>query len=230
MDKIQIIEKLFLHIVYYSYLLLPLSLLLLKNKLKDKIPLSIAVYGIVFFFLLNTYKDIPKDYIKTYLFCYTYLEYLFLTFLIWPVIKNKLFKRLIVASSILFLVFQILYYFNSNNSRLDSVPVGIETILMLVYIVYFFLQFSKNSGTTYIYDHYIFWLSAGILVYLGGSFFFFILINHLSAEQINTFGNITYLTEVFKNILFVIGIFIYSKNKNQTKETNYNSIPYLDMN
>lgn len=218
-----------MHIVYYSYFLLPLSLLFSKNKFKDKIPLSIAIYGIVFFFLLNTYKSIPKEYIKTYLFCYTYIEYLFLTYLIWPVIKDKQFKKFIVVSSILFLVFQILYYLNTNNTRLDSVPIGIETILMLVYIVYFFLQFSKTSGSTYIYDHYIFWLSVGILVYLGGSFFFFILINHLPPDQISTFGNITYLTEFLKNILFGVGIFIYAKNKSQLKGTKYNSIPNLDM-
>lgn len=229
MGKIQIIEKLFLHIVCYSYLLIPLSFFLSKNRFKDRIPFFIAIYGVVFFCLLMVYADVPKNYKKAYQFIYTYTEYLFLTFLIWPTIRGKKFKRVIVILSISFLAFQIFYFFSTNNTRLDSVPIGIETILMLVYIVYFFLQFSKTSGSAYIYDHYIFWLSVGILVYLGGSFFFFILINHLPPDQINTFGNITYLTEFLKNILFGVGIFIYAKNKNQQKGTKYNSIPNLDM-
>jgi len=157
------------------------------------------------------YGDVPKNYKKAYQFIYTYTEYLFLTFLIWPTITAKKFKRVVVILSISFLAFQIFYFFNTNNTRLDSVPIGIDT------------------GATYIYDHYLFWLSVGILVYLGGSFFFFILINHLSNEQINTFGNITYLTEVFKNILFAIGIFVYSKNKTQRKDTNQRNVPNLDM-
>jgi len=229
LDKIQIIEKLFLHIVCYSYLLIPLSFFLSKNRFKERIPFFIAIYGVLFFCLLMAYGDVPKNYKKAYQFIYTYTEYLFLTFLIWPTITAKKFKRVVVILSISFLAFQIFYFFNTNNTRLDSVPIGIETILMLVYIVYFFLQFSKNTGATYIYDHYLFWLSVGILVYLGGSFFFFILINHLSNEQINTFGNITYLTEVFKNILFAIGIFVYSKNKTQRKDTNQRNVPNLDM-
>lgn len=129
----------------------------------------------------------------------------------------------------MFFLFQITYVLSGKVKRLDTVPIGIETILMLTYIIYFFFQFSKRIETTYIYNHYAFWFAVGILVYLGGSFFFFILINHLTEEQVNTFGNLTFLAEILKNILFIIGVIMYARNQKNLKNQNQNSVPYLDM-
>ena len=112
--------------------------------------------------------------------------------------------------------------------RLDSVPIGIETILVLVYIFFFFYEFSKRPTGNYIYNHYCFWIAVGILIYLGGSFFFYILFNHLNEEEINTFGNITYIAEVIKNVLFVTALFVYDKNPIRIKKEP-TSVPYLDM-
>jgi len=131
--------------------------------------------------------------------------------------------------SILFFVFQIVYVFTTEIKRLDSVPVGIETILILIYIFFFFFELSKNVNGLFIYNHYCFWLAVGILIYLGGSFFFYILIDHLSRDQVNTFGNLTYLTEVLKNILFVAAIFIYNRYPLGKTDKNSNSVPFLDM-
>jgi hypothetical protein len=112
---------------------------------------------------------------------------------------------------------------------LDSIPIGIETILLLFYILYFFYQFSKNLSTEYIYNHYVFWVSVGILIYLGGSFFFFILFDHLNKGQVETFGNMTYVAEIIKNILFGLAIFIHSRFHFNKSENKPASVPYLDM-
>jgi len=81
----------------------------------------------------------------------------------------------------------------------------------------------------FIYNHYCFWLAVGILIYLGGSFFFYILIDHLTREQVNTFGNLTFLAEVLKNILFLAAIFIYARYPISKQDKNSSSVPYLDM-
>jgi hypothetical protein len=109
------------------------------------------------------------------------------------------------------------------------VPIGIETILLLIYIIYFFYTFSKRLNSLYIYNHYVFWIAVGILIYLGGSFFFFILIEHLTKEQVDAFGNLTYLAEIIKNILFGLALFIYSRYPFEKPEKNNTSVPFLDM-
>ena len=90
-------------------------------------------------------------------------------------------------------------------------------------------EFSKNSTDSYIYNHYCFWFSVGILIYLGGSFFFYILIDHLDKKQVKAFGNLTYFAEIIKNILFALAIFIYAKFSFKFKDQKTSSVPYLDM-
>lgn len=148
----------------------------------------------------------------------------------WSSLKERKIRRIIIIVSVLFFSFQLIYLFSGSAKRLDSVPIGIETIILLFYIIYFFYGFSKNSGTTYIYNHYGFWISVGILIYLGGSFFFFILIDHLSKGQVESFGNLTYLAEVIKNILFTIAIFFFAKHPLKANDEKPKSIPFLDMN
>jgi len=113
-------------------------------------------------------------------------------------------------------------------NRLDTVPIGIETILVLVYIFFFFFEFSKKLDGSYIYNYYFFWVSVGVLIYLGGSFFFYILIDHLSKEQVETFGNMTFVAEIIKNILFTAAIYIYVRFPSK-REHKPPSVPYLDM-
>ena len=229
MEKSKVIEKLFFDIVTYSYLLLPFSFLFLKRQYRGIMPITIAIYCIVCFFFLFFIKDFPRHLIKYFLSGYTFFEYAIFTFIFCKNFTDKKIRSGIILISIVFLIFQSVYVISGRVQRLDSVPIGIETILILSYIIYFFYQFSKNVEGTYIFNHYLFWISVGILIYLGGSFFFFILINHLTSEQVTTFGIFTYVAEIIKNILFMVGIYIYARNQGYAKGKKQNSVPYLDM-
>lgn len=216
------------YIVAYSYLFLPICFFLFKGKVKNKIFPVLAIYGLLFCGWLIYYKESPKD-IRQYLqIFYTFLEYSIFTFVFWQVIKSKKFKIFILTTSIFFIAFQIYFTTVTPFLRLDSIPVGIETILLFIYIFYFFYEFSKQTKDVFIYNHYLFWIAVGIMIYLGGSFFFYILINHLDHEEVEKFGNMTYVAEVLKNMLFCIAIYIYSKSPlNKIQKTD--NIPNLDM-
>jgi len=230
--KVQTIENLFFYIVACSYLLIPIGLILSKSKNRDTIAISIAVYGIVFSAILLSYYSLPsdKEFRKVVQLLYTFLEYSFFAFIFWSNIKSKGFRKLMVLFSFLFLIFQVIYFFESKLTRLDSIPIGIETILILVYITYFFFESFKNTTTNnYLYNHYCFWISVGILIYLGGSFFFYILVDELSKEQEETFGKMTFVAEIIKNILFGTAVYIYTRYPNKETNKKNQSIPYLDM-
>jgi hypothetical protein len=66
------------------------------------------------------------------------------------------------------------------------------------------------------------------MLYLGGSFFFYILANHMNRQQVLKFWTLSYLTDIVKNILFTVSIFIFSKNR-QKQKNDKPSIPNLDM-
>lgn len=218
-----------MHIVYFSYLILPLGFFLSKCSKKDIVPVTIAGYGIVFFCLLQLYQYLPKETKTFYQSFYTFFEYSLFGFFFWKNINSKKLRSAIIITSILFLIFQVIYVSTIKVKRLDTVPIGIETILIFIYIFFFFYEFSKTLNGSYIYNHYCFWISVGVLIYLGGSFFFYILIDHLTRDQVETFGNLTYLSEVIKNILFTLAIFIYVKYPFKPNNQKTSSVPYLDM-
>ena len=68
------------------------------------------------------------------------------------------------------------------------------------------------------------------MIYLGGSFFFYILINSLNQDEVNKFGTMTYVAEVIKNLLFAFAIFMYKKHSANNIHKLPKNIPNLDMN
>jgi len=226
LDKIQIIEKLFFDIVTYSYLLLPFTFLITIQKTKRTFPFF--VYGIIFFLFLFFVNDFNTVLLrKLYSSSYTLLEYFFFSIILWNKIKIQKFKITITILSLLFIFFQVFYFFNSSFFKIDTVPIGIETILLFIYILFFFYGYFKEVEDRYIYNDPSFWFVIGILIYLGSSFFIFILANHLSDKEVMKYSVLTNITEIIKNILFVIAMIM---NANQPEKTTPEKIiPHLDL-
>lgn len=224
MDKIQIIEKLFSYILEYSYLVLPLCFFFSRAK-KCPLIISILIYGLIFFSLLHFYYDIPKSYRKIQQTIYTFLEYAFFAYIFWFNIKQLRFKKIILIFSFLFLCFEIIYFFLSKPQRIDSVPVGIETILMLLFSFIYFHQYFNENRTTYIYNDPNFWIVVGILIYLCSSFFFNILANQVS----NEYWYFTFIPEIIKNILFSLSIIKYKDTSKENSTIKSSNVPYLDL-
>ena len=220
-----------LKIVTYSYLLLPLCFILIKGKFKHRILSLLVLYGTLFFGVLFIFQSLPQNFLNNYfLGFYTLLEYSFFAYFFWFSIQSKRFRKIIIIISILFFLYQFYYITSANFTKLDSISIGIETILVFIYIFYFFYEFSKNTKDVFIYNHYGFWLAVGIMIYLGGSFFFYILINSLTDNEIDKFKNMTYVAEIIKNLLFTFSIFIYKKYPINKPQNHSKNIPNLDMN
>jgi hypothetical protein len=228
--KIQTIGKLFTYIdeiVIYSYLLIPLIFLFNKNKKREII--SIAIYGIAFFFLLFFFYDIPKNLRAYYQSFYTFLEYAFFAYFFWLNIQNKKVKQLIVFLSFAFVGFQIIYSFVAKFTRLDVLAVGIESILLFLYIFYFFYEHFTSPRNQFIYYNYCFWLSVGLLIYLGGSFFINILANEMEQAEKDKYWILTYIAEIIKNVLFGVAILVFSHWPQEPTEKKPSHIPFLDL-
>jgi hypothetical protein len=56
------------------------------------------------------------------------------------------------------------------------------------------------------------------------------MINHLTPSEIEQYGNLTYVAEIIKNLLFGYSLFVYKKyNSIHTRENNNKTIPNLDL-
>jgi hypothetical protein len=197
------------------------------------VPLLVAVYGLfAFCYLIVDPVKVPVQYRAAYALSYTTIEYLFFAFLFFKALHTASFRKIILALSVAFILFQVIYYFNVRDDRfrLDTVPIGVETILLFVYTFFFFYESMKSSHQINLYSSFAFWVAIGILLYLGASFFLFILANDLRTQEIETFWDVTYVAETIKNIVFCVAILTYVSNPNQPKKNmsrSPDSVPHL---
>lgn len=226
MDKIQQIEKLFLYIAIYSYLIPVIILFFLKKK--NRLPIAIALYCLIAFVLLSIFDFLPRKLQSIYLTVYTLFEYLSFAYMLAVSIQSKKLKKVILILSISFCIFQVIFGY-AEKTGLDSVSVGIETILILVFIFLFFYDHSRNEKTEFIYNHPTFWLSVGMLLYLGGSLFFNILVNYMSKQEVNNYLPYTYVTEAVKNLLFIRAMWIIYRHHKTNGRNEISKVPYLDL-
>lgn len=231
MVKIQTIEKLFKFLLESSYLILPFLFLISKGKRFVFIQL-ICIYGLVYFFFLHYWDSIPKDLKKIQQTVYTLLEYSFFAYIFYKSIENRSLRIVVLVFSFAFFLFQVFTYAFLRFQKIDSISIGIETLILFVFATLYFQQFLKNNLTNNIYEYASFWLVVGVLVYLGCSFFFNILANHITEQQFKDYWHYTFIPEIIKNILFAV-VVVASPNKLilETKQSPpiRKDIPNLDM-
>src|SRR6185369_13387966 len=113
-----------------------------------------------------------------------------------------------------------------TKKSIDTFPIGFETILILVFTFYFFYEQLKESVTP-IYDQFFFWIAIGIIIYLCGSFFMYILGNDIPRKQLEEYWFITFIFETVKNLFFVAsGLVFLKQSKSLARKT---VLPNLDF-
>jgi hypothetical protein len=123
--------------------------------------------------------------------------------------------------------FQIFFYFTAHYHVLDSIPIGIETILIILYIFCLFYEQFQRPDVVSLYYNYWFWFILGILFYLSSTFFFNILAN-TEKKTAEEYWFLTYIIETIKNIFFAVGMVAFAKQTSDKSKTVY--VPNLDFN
>jgi hypothetical protein len=215
------IESLFVLIATYTPLLPIIIFLLLFKYSKREFALCIViVYSIVEF----TINSIAYYTTNTPIFLYplfTIIEYSLFAILLYLFLKNPTVRIVILASIGLFIIFSTAYYFAVKGQVLDTVPIGIETVLILAYCFFFLYEGMQNDSQEFIYHRYSFWIVSGILIYLGGSSFIYLFANQFDKKTMRSFWTFQNAFSIIKNILFAISLYIHYKN-NVAKSNNKN--------
>ncbi len=139
--------------------------------------------------------------------------------------QKKLIKQVLLVTSILFYIFFTIYTLTVKVNELDSVSIGIETIIILIFSFYSFYEMLNDPKVTFINNDYRFWIIIGMVVYLAGTFFIYIYADTVTIRELAKFLFLTYVFYIIKDIFFVIGIIVHSKRPPEKKS----SLPYLDF-
>ncbi|MBN8676302.1 MAG: hypothetical protein J0L56_19400 [Chitinophagales bacterium] len=142
-------------------------------------------------------------------------------------LESKRLKKIIIYVSILFFLFQLFYFFSFKLRKLDTIPIGVETIIIFIFLVSFFYR-EITAIKKYPQISYTFWVAIGIIIYLGGTFFFNILANHLDPSEIIDYWYLSYLADIIKNIFFSIGLLIYARQPKEVEDKKP-TVPFLDI-
>ena len=178
----------------------------------------IAFYSFYCIFSDLVLSKLSLKYLESELYSFrlfTIIEYSIITFFIFQLIESDLFKRLIKIGSIIFITVSILDIYTSSFISFDSLPSGIESILVLSYCLFF--VYEKMTSTDFSFNGTI-WITIGFILFFSGTFFLFILSqnNFKDSSFILTYGYIVAIFNIIKNLFITIGIFSESNNSKRT--------------
>ncbi len=207
----QTIENLFVYLVYsFDFVLLLIFLAFQRNRKLNK-GLAVLSLNTIFAVLLSFIIDSTKGNDRIFYPLFTLFEYYAFSYFLYINTESKKYKILIQYATIVFTVFLTLYTLLTKYKNIDSIPIGIETILILIFSFFFLIEQVSDMNSQVIYNKHQFWIVVGIMIYLAGSFFIYIFANQVDEKTLRQFWFLTNVFYIIKNILFAIGIYIYSK-------------------
>ena len=171
----------------------------------------IAILVIVGFSLLYIYNS-RENYILV-VRVYNVIEYTLLAYFFSLYLKNKYISRILIFSSIGFLIFCISSFINTKTPEMPFVPASVEHILLLIFIIYYLFEVMQETVLEPIYQKAIFWISVAFIINSAGNFFLFLYSQNSYKDEIfqKQYIIIYATVTVIKNVLLCISILIKEK-------------------
>ncbi len=148
------------------------------------------------------------------------MEFLAFSLFFYFVVENKNVKKIILPVSFVFGIFCILVYgYFQNPDDLNSITIGIEAVLIIIFCIYYFFDQLKKTDNLLIYDSFDFWIIISFLIYFAGTFFLYIYAESMekNANFTNEYTLINSSFLIIKNILLSIAMFMKVKTKRISK-------------
>ena len=146
---------------------------------------------------------------------FTITEYTLFTVFLYMVLKEKIFKYILIACSLLFYAIAILNIIHKNKESFDSISASLEAILIIVYGILFLYEQVKDPAIFYVYYSKKFWIIIAFLLYCSSTLFLFIYAATFTRPDQSTYWVINSVFDIIKNLLFAIS-FTMKKDKKQS--------------
>lgn len=223
------IEDLFILLGTLSDLLPLLFLLFNLNLLKKEKSFRLLLFGCSVFLLLNSSNYVDSSIVYKIVYpLFTLCEFTFVALFLLLHIKSGKVKKALVASIFLFAAFIILLFSFESVKGLDSVPIGVESLIIIIFSFYYLYEQMNDVSSQFIYNKYHFWIVVGLMIYLAGSFFIYIFASQVDRETLHQYWFITNIFYIVKNLFFVVGISTLVKEKKISRRPHHTYSPYLN--
>src|SRR5690606_7665726 len=107
--------------------------------------------------LLSIYTTSLVRHTYNILSAYTIIEYSIFTLFLFSVIDKKLFRTTILVSAVGFYAFSTNYLITSEEGNFDSLSASIESILIIMYCVFYLFDQLDKPQVIFIYQDPNFW-------------------------------------------------------------------------
>lgn len=162
------------------------------------------------------------------LYTFTIVEYSFFCYFIYLVLPKSLVKKIVPFIWALFVLPALIdiIYFNQHN-EFDSFASGIESIVILIFCIYYLFYQIKGSNSLLIYSTFNFWVVIAFLIYFSGTFFLYLLTNRMvyNASFQKSYFIINISFNILKNVLLCVAM---TMKLNDTVNQQKTMIPNLD--
>ena len=197
------------YLIYLSIFLgiLPLlSIILIKRKtFSFKLLLFYLLYSLISDLVLS---KLSIRYFESEIYSFrlfTVVEYFSITFVLYSQIGSLFFRKFIKYSSLAFALFIIFDSITNPLNEFDSIPTGIESLLILttsIILLYEKILKSDNYFTAYV------WIAIGLILFFAGTFFLFVMSqnNYSNTDFNNTYGYIVAIFKILMYTFFFVGI------------------------
>jgi hypothetical protein len=195
-------------------------LVLLKRNKQDWTPV------IFFYFLYSIVSDlfldqISKKFLQTEIVSFrlfTIVEFISFSIIFYKINFSISKKRIILQSSSLFFLAIIIDLLTNSIENFDSLPTGVESILILFYCILTLYEQISTGKPLYSFPVLF---AFSLILFFAGTFFLFILSqNNFENEEFSTlYDYIVAISKILMTLLMSVGILASRKTETQNNRT-----------
>ena len=153
----------------------------------------------------------------------TLFEYALVSLLFFNIIVSRIFKKVMIAITVLVGSYLLYDLISAANNSFDSIPSGITSLVFLIYCIRYLFERVNDTTSLFLYSSPVFWVVVALIIYSAGTFFPFIYAqSHMKEDQFKSEYNLIHdILYILKNILLACAMLIkdvtvnspYSMNK-----------------
>ena len=146
---------------------------------------------------------------------YIAIEYSILVYFFSVLIKNNIFKKVILFSIIPFWIYCIYNFFVSEHDTFNNYPALLEFAVFIIIILFYFYEKMNIVSSIPLFKSISFWLCVGLFIYFTGNLFFLLFITSTSDKNILQQMFLIYTgVTITKNL--ILGVAWFANEKLQT--------------
>jgi hypothetical protein len=207
-------------LIFLSYLLCITFFLVfcIKRPKRELYVIFIYIlYSLGFDFVHSAIVDEKLSFLVSSIF--TIGELSFCSYYFYLVLHSPVLKKTVLAVSCIVLIIILVILLRSEKKGFDSFPASLESITFILFSVIFFFEQINKPQQIFIYSSPNFWIVLGIMVYMSGTLFLFIMANNLPENELSKYWIINDISNILTNFSFSIA---FIQNRFVSRDSVYN--------